>query len=167
MRTAWLLMVMPRSRSRSILSRSCSFMSRAATVPVTARTRSASVDLPWSMWAMMLKLRMWSSEVTTDNDTGCGRGGRPAAASVRRHRRPSSPPPELSHGGELLELEDLGEPEVDEAAGHDRHEHGDQQRAEAAGGLVYLRLAKILKLEELATVRQLWRRRRGPAVPAD
>jgi len=36
-----------------------------------------------------------------------------------------------------------------------------------AGGLVYLRLAKILKLEELATVRQLWRRRRGPAVPAD
>jgi len=39
--------------------------------------------------------------------------------------------------------------------------------AVVAGGLVYLRLAKILKLEELATVRQLWRRRRGPAVPAD
>src|SRR5450759_9706 len=77
MRTAWLLMVMPRSRSRSILSRSCSFMSRAATVPVTSRTRSASVDLPWSMWAMMLKLRMWSSAVTTVNDTGCGRPGRP------------------------------------------------------------------------------------------
>src|SRR5450759_2548322 len=167
MRTAWLLIVIPRSRSSSILSRSCSFMSRAATVPVTSRTRSASVDLPWSMWAMMLKLRMWSSAVTTANDTGCGRGGRPAAASVRRHRRPSSPPPELSHGGELLELEDLGEPEVDEAAGGFGPLLVTVLVAVVAGGLVYLRLAKILKLEELATVRQLWRRRRGPAVPAD
>ncbi len=33
-------------------------MSRAATVPVYSRMRSASVDLPWSMCAMMLKLRM-------------------------------------------------------------------------------------------------------------
>ncbi len=51
-------------------------MSRAATVPVDSRMRSARVDLPWSMCAMMLKLRMWSSEVTTANDTGSGRGGR-------------------------------------------------------------------------------------------
>ena len=36
-----------------------------------------------------------------------------------------------------------------------------------AGGLVYLRLAKVLRLEELAAVRQLWRRRRGPAIPAE
>src|SRR3989338_8861740 len=28
--------------------------------PVCSRMRSASVDLPWSMWAMMEKLRMWS-----------------------------------------------------------------------------------------------------------
>jgi putative peptidoglycan lipid II flippase len=35
-----------------------------------------------------------------------------------------------------------------------------------AGGLVYLRLAKVLRLEELAAVRQLWRRR-GPSVPAE
>ena len=62
-------------------------MSRAATVPVSSRMRSASVDLPWSMWAMMLKLRMWSSEVTTANDTGCGRGGRPGAARGERRRR--------------------------------------------------------------------------------
>jgi putative peptidoglycan lipid II flippase len=36
-----------------------------------------------------------------------------------------------------------------------------------AGGLVYLRFAKVLRLEELAAVRQLWRRRRGPAIPAE
>jgi len=35
-----------------------------------------------------------------------------------------------------------------------------------AGGLVYLRISKVLKLEELATVRKLWRRR-GPAIPAE
>jgi hypothetical protein len=33
-------------------------MSLLATVPVSWRRRSASVDLPWSMWAMMLKLRI-------------------------------------------------------------------------------------------------------------
>ena len=63
-------------------------MSRAATVPVTSRMRSASVDLPWSMCAMMLKLRMWSREVTTANDTGCGRGGRPAAQITLPARPP-------------------------------------------------------------------------------
>ena len=57
-------------------------MSRAATVPVSSRMRSASVDLPWSMCAMMEKLRMWSSEVTTANDTGSRRGGSPAWAAA-------------------------------------------------------------------------------------
>ena len=33
-------------------------ISRAATVCVSSRIRSASVDLPWSMWAMIEKLRM-------------------------------------------------------------------------------------------------------------
>ena len=33
-------------------------MSRGLTVPVSSRMRSASVDLPWSMWATMEKLRM-------------------------------------------------------------------------------------------------------------
>jgi hypothetical protein len=32
--------------------------SRVEIVPVRSRRRSASVDLPWSMWAMMEKLRM-------------------------------------------------------------------------------------------------------------
>ena len=33
-------------------------MSRASTAPVSSRIRSDSVDLPWSMWAMIEKLRM-------------------------------------------------------------------------------------------------------------
>src|SRR5882757_10995180 len=53
---------MPRSRSRSIESSSCSRISRAETASVISRMRSASVDLPWSMWAMIEKLRilLWS-----------------------------------------------------------------------------------------------------------
>src|SRR3954452_15309256 len=55
-------MVMPRSRSRSIESSTCSRIWRGLTVCVISRMRSASVDLPWSMWAMIEKLRMsaWS-----------------------------------------------------------------------------------------------------------
>ena len=61
-RTAWALIVIPRSRSRSMLSSTWSRMSRSATVPVTSRMRSASVDLPWSMCAMIekLRIRLWS-----------------------------------------------------------------------------------------------------------
>ena len=51
-------MVMPRSRSRSIESSTCSIISRCDSAPVTSSSRSASVDLPWSMCAMMEKLRM-------------------------------------------------------------------------------------------------------------
>src|SRR5262245_55153821 len=49
---------MPRSRSRSIESSNCAFMSRLSTAPVSSSMRSASVDLPWSMCAMIAKLRM-------------------------------------------------------------------------------------------------------------
>jgi hypothetical protein len=49
---------MPRSRSKSMLSRSCAAMSRAATVLVASSSRSARVLFPWSMWAMMLKFRI-------------------------------------------------------------------------------------------------------------
>jgi hypothetical protein len=31
---------------------------RSSTTPVSCSMRSASVDLPWSMWAMMQKLRI-------------------------------------------------------------------------------------------------------------
>ena len=69
MRTAWDLMVMPRSRSMSMRSRYCAFMSRGCTTPVACSMRSASVDLPWSMWAMMQKLRI------TEGSVAAGTGG--------------------------------------------------------------------------------------------
>src|SRR5215211_386770 len=56
-------MVMPRSRSRSILSRYCARMLRSLTAWVRSSRRSARVDLPWSMWAMMQKLRRRASSV--------------------------------------------------------------------------------------------------------
>src|SRR5579863_6852436 len=49
--------VMPRSRSRSIASRACSSRSRVATVRVISSNRSERVVLPWSICAMMQKLR--------------------------------------------------------------------------------------------------------------
>src|ERR1043165_4826369 len=63
-RTFWALMVMPRSRSRSIESRYCSRMSRASTAPVSSSNRSANVDLPWSTWLMIAKLRICSRRAT-------------------------------------------------------------------------------------------------------
>jgi hypothetical protein len=39
---------------------------RSSTTPVSCSIRSASVDLPWSMWAMMQKLRI------TDGSVRCG-----------------------------------------------------------------------------------------------
>src|SRR5215472_16155701 len=55
-------MVMPRSRSSSIESSTCAPISRADSPPVRSIRRSASVDLPWSMCAMMEKLRIWSMQ---------------------------------------------------------------------------------------------------------
>src|SRR5712691_2131387 len=53
-------MVMPRSRSISMESSTCSTISRSARPPVDWISRSASVDLPWSIWAMIAKLRILS-----------------------------------------------------------------------------------------------------------
>src|SRR5262249_50653855 len=47
-------------RSSELESRCCAWMSRVATVFVSSRMRSASVDLPWSMCAMMQKFRILS-----------------------------------------------------------------------------------------------------------
>jgi len=57
------LIVIPRSRSRSIESSTWARIDRGSTVFVISRMRSASVDFPWSMWAMIEKLRMcaWSA----------------------------------------------------------------------------------------------------------
>src|SRR4051794_26768924 len=100
-RTACALIVMPRSRSMSILSRYCARMCRESTSPVRSSIRSANVDLPWSMWAMMQKFRMRAGSVDTHHRgtsrrsrlpmLGGGRGGGrmtssrygPAATGVR------------------------------------------------------------------------------------
>src|SRR6476659_473255 len=63
-------MVIPRSRSMSIRSRYCARAARSSTTPVSWSIRSARVDLPWSMWAMMQKLRMIAGAVRP----GCGAG---------------------------------------------------------------------------------------------
>src|SRR5436853_2843019 len=57
-------MVMPRSRSSSIVSSSCGRCLRGSTAPFVSRMRSASVDFPWSMWAMIEKLRMFRAGCT-------------------------------------------------------------------------------------------------------
>jgi hypothetical protein len=56
-------MVMPRSRSMSIRSRYCARALRSSTTPVSCSIRSASVDLPWSMCAMMQKFLMIAGSV--------------------------------------------------------------------------------------------------------
>src|SRR5215475_5105811 len=53
-------MVIPRSRSMSMESSTCSTISRSVSPPVAWINRSASVDLPWSICAMIAKLRMFS-----------------------------------------------------------------------------------------------------------
>src|SRR5690606_23259801 len=51
-------MVMPRSRSIGLLSSTCEAISRSVRPPQSWMMRSASVDLPWSTWAMIEKFRM-------------------------------------------------------------------------------------------------------------
>src|SRR3954464_15821872 len=70
-------MVMPPSRSRSIESSSCAFIERGSTVWVVSRMRSARVDFPWSMWAMIEKFRMWAWSATQERL----RGGAPQPAA--------------------------------------------------------------------------------------
>src|SRR5450759_112810 len=76
-------MVIPRSRSMSIESSTCSTMSRSSIVCVNCSTRSASVDLPWSMCAMIEKLRMSVGSVMAAYHTSPReRRGRPSADDV-------------------------------------------------------------------------------------
>src|SRR5580658_8911792 len=53
------LMVIPRSRSRSIVSSTCACISRASRPPHSWMKRSAKVDLPCSTCAMIEKLRIF------------------------------------------------------------------------------------------------------------
>src|ERR1700742_2266421 len=66
-------MVMPPPPSISFESRLWLVISRAATVPVNWISRSARVDLPWSIWATMEKLRIF------DRSGICGGSSRGAA----------------------------------------------------------------------------------------
>ena len=74
-RTAWLLIVMPRSRSMSIRSRYWERICRWSTTPVSWSIRSARVDLPWSMCAMMQKLRISAGSVRLGSGTLGGVAG--------------------------------------------------------------------------------------------
>jgi hypothetical protein len=56
-------MVMPRSRSISIESSTCSRILARVEPPQYWISRSAKVDLPWSIWAMIAKLRIWARSV--------------------------------------------------------------------------------------------------------
>src|SRR5689334_16246391 len=80
------LIVIPFSRSRSILSRTCSFIFDLGTVPVSSSRRSASVDLPWSMCAMMQKLRTVSRRVMGSEADSDGERQRGVARQGRAFR---------------------------------------------------------------------------------
>src|SRR5512132_2608704 len=74
---------MPRSRSSSMESSSCGRCPRS-TAPVSSRKRSARVDLPWSMWAMMEKLRIRSIWPAMSMASGAPRTIRSRSRAVER-----------------------------------------------------------------------------------
>ena len=76
-------MVMPRSRSISIELRICSFISRIVTLPHSWISRSESVDLPWSMWAMIEKLRIRLMSVMGRCLAPLGKGLKRVSSSAR------------------------------------------------------------------------------------
>ena len=88
-RTLWSLMVMPRSLSRSMVSRYWARISRGSTAPQSSSIRSARVDLPWSMWAMIDVLRNRErsmSPQTVPADVG-------SSATARAARNGQASPP--------------------------------------------------------------------------
>src|SRR6202042_2161675 len=92
-RTVCALIVMPRSRSMSIESSTCSTMSRTAIVPVCWMRRSASVDLPWSIWAMIAKFRIFSIEWAVIGRGIAGRAREGNGIRARRRRYVLLPSP--------------------------------------------------------------------------
>ncbi len=63
MRTGASLMVIPRSRSKTKESSSCGCILSLAIVPVISKSLSANVDFPWSMWAIIEKLRIFMKKI--------------------------------------------------------------------------------------------------------
>src|SRR6185503_388179 len=68
-RTARALIVMPFSRSRSIESRTWLVIWRGSMACVSSSRRSARVDFPWSMWAMIEKLRSRAWGIVTRRES--------------------------------------------------------------------------------------------------
>src|SRR5579864_9829325 len=125
-------MVMPRSRSMSIESRIWSRNSRSSTAPQRWINRSARVDLPWSMWAMMQKFRMFSKR-------GLPRGGR----AGRSYNVPSELQDHLHHVvlvavgvGAVAGDEVAVEAEAGEGLHGVRLEVGDEHAGEVAQAVV-------------------------------
>ena len=58
-------------------SSSCACIARGSTVWVVSRMRSASVDFPWSMWAMIEKFRMCAWSATSRRGYEARRPSRP------------------------------------------------------------------------------------------
>ena len=65
------LMVIPRSLSKSMESRTWATIFLALTAPVYSNNRSARVDFPWSIWAMIQKFRIraWSMKTSSLSGT--------------------------------------------------------------------------------------------------
>src|SRR3954453_24122103 len=104
---------MPRSRSSSIESSSCSRMSRRETASVSSRIRSASVDFPWSIWAMIEKLRMRSWLMSIAFQTVSQSSQRPELTDLQRlaHEQIGSRPDD-QRGQRRSQLPNEGTPEL-------------------------------------------------------
>src|SRR5262245_57407359 len=87
------LIVMPFSRSRSIESRTWLVIWRASIVCVSSSRRSASVDFPWSIWAMIEKLRRRSCGIVIGPLLG------PSPAHQDEGRPDGAEPPDVPAGG--------------------------------------------------------------------
>src|SRR3989304_1324465 len=136
MRTVCCLIVIPRSRSRSMESSTWSTAFLGSMAPVRASSRSARVDLPWSMWATMEKFRIRESatkfRISRDDFVfpDYGAGGDPRASSDHgpgaHHACPEDggPPPRVAPPGPAGREAVGGDPAFQEA-GEEVALHGD------------------------------------------
>src|SRR5882672_1873440 len=121
-RTVWALMVIPRSFSRSIESRTWSTAFLASMVPVRDRSRSARVDLPWSMWATMEKLRIRSMAIRLRIPRPCAGRRVPGPLQNPRHTRPAGLRTGIG-GDDGVGFQDRGEAELGVGADADARPH--------------------------------------------
>src|SRR5712691_2818236 len=104
-------MVIPRSFSRSIESSTWSTAFFASMVPVRDRSRSARVDLPWSMWATMEKLRIRSIAIRLRIARPCAGRRVPTPLQNPRHTRLAGLRTGIG-GDDGVGFEDRGEAEL-------------------------------------------------------